>query len=306
LNLPLPHEETSGFSYAVYGLGVHSVLELPELLRATAKPDVVIEFGPLAQRPESSPEVPQAQIATEGVYLTYPRVGTFLIQAGKRIAISPHPGVEERVLRLFLLGSCLGVALHQRERLVLHASAVAVGDRTVGFLSHSGGGKSTLAAAMHRRDHRLVADDVVALDASAVGQTMVYPGFPQLKLWPEAVEALGEALETLPHIRPGIEKRARRITHGFARGPLPLKRLYVLAEAKANRVELLPPQEAIVELIRHSYCARLLQSIGREAHFRQCATVVNQIGVRRLNVNRSLAKLPELAQLVEDDLANNL
>jgi hypothetical protein len=188
----------------------------------------------------------------------------------------------------------------------LHASAVAVGDRTVGFLSHSGGGKSTLAAAMHRRDHRLVADDVVALDASAVGQTMVYPGFPQLKLWPEAVEALGEALETLPHIRPGIEKRARRITHGFARGPLPLKRLYVLAEAKANRVELLPPQEAIVELIRHSYCARLLQSIGREAHFRQCATVVNQIGVRRLNVNRSLAKLPELAQLVEDDLANNL
>ena len=238
------------------------------------------------------------------MYLSYPRVGRFLVREGKQIVVSPHPAVEVRVLRLFLLGVGLGVILHQRGRFVLHSSAVNVAGGAVAFLGWSGQGKSTMAAAMHKRGHSLVADDVVAVDAAG-SAPKVYPGFPQLKLWPEAAVALGEALESLPHLRPGLEKRARRVTRGFTRAPLPLRRVYVLAEGGTAGIERLPPHDAMLELIRHSYCARLLQSIGAETHFQQCATVVNQVGVRRLRMRRDLKALGGLTQLVEDDLGND-
>lgn len=282
-------------------MGIHSVLALPELIVAQSRPEVWIRRGTIAL---PRPPATVSCVTDEGVQLHYEGTGSFLIRAGREILVDPAPRIEEPVLRLFILGAALGVVLHQRGRLVLHASAVAVGGKAVALLAPSGGGKSTLAAALHRRGHDIVADDVLAVDASgATTAPVVFPGFPQVKLWPEAVTALGDALESLPHLRPGLEKRARRVTRGFSHEPVPLKRIYVLAEAESTGIELLPPQEAMLELIRHSYCTRLLQSVGAESHFRQCANVANQIGVRRLRVQRSLARLPELARRLEEDLA---
>jgi hypothetical protein len=60
----------------------------------------------------------------------------------------------------------------------------------------------------------------------------------------------------------------------------------------------------MLELIRHSYCTRLLQRIGSEAHFAHCSNVANRVPCRRLRVKRSLAALPGLARMVEEDLAH--
>ena len=43
-----------------------------------------------------------------------PKVGRYRIEAGNRITVESEPGVPERNVRLFLLGSAFGVLLHQR------------------------------------------------------------------------------------------------------------------------------------------------------------------------------------------------
>ena len=130
---------------------------------------------------------------------------------------------------------------------------------------------------------------------------MVAPGFPRLKLWPDSAVALGCDPKAMPQLHPKLEKRARSVNRGFPSAPLPLKQIYVLAEGSALGIERLQPQEALVELIRHTYGIRLLQNTRPPSHLQQYAAVVNAVPVCRLTVPRNLSLLPDLARLVEED-----
>jgi len=152
-----------------------------------------------------------------------------------------------------------------------------------------------------------VADDLTAIAVSPECST-VFPGFPQLKLWPEAVASLGEAPEALPQIHPDFDKRARRAIRGFSYRRLPLRRIYLLGEGPGPTIEPLQPHEALIALMPHWYGFRFgdrLLQVGEAAasHFRQCATLVNSVSVHRLIRPRQLRALGDVASLVEDDLA---
>jgi hypothetical protein len=235
------------------------------------------------------------------VRLFWQDAGLFSIRDGSEIVIDPLPDVEEKVLRLCILGPGLGVLLHQRGLLILHASAVDLHGTAITFLGDAGQGKSTMAAAMHAKGHRLLADDVTAI-TSDNGRPTVLPAFPQFKLWPESVELLGEDADLLPTLEPGREKRARRIVEGFSSIPLPLARVYVLSEGEELEMQRLGPQEALVNLVAHSYAARLLRETGASTHFLQCSSLVNSVPIRLLRRPLSFMALPEVVRLVEEDL----
>jgi hypothetical protein len=298
------------FSYIAYGLGIRSALALPELVACEAGEDVVIRLGKVERLPSSLDARGCGFWATaeEACYFMG-HAGAFLARGGREIIAEPAAGVEAGILRLFILGPALALVLYQRGRLLLHASAVEVGGSAVAFMGPSGWGKSTSAAVMHARGHGLVADDISVIDVGPDGP-MVFPGFPQLKLWPEAVVSLGEAPETLPRLHPLYEKRARPIVREFSQNPLPLRCIYVLAEGSAPAIEPLRPQEALRELMHHWYGARfgveLLRPLGLSSFFLQCANLANRATVWRLARPYSLAALPEIARLVEEHLAQDM
>jgi hypothetical protein len=161
---------------------------------------------------------------------------------------------------------------------------------------------------MHGRGHSVVADDIAVIDVGS-RPPKVFPGFPQLKLWPDAVVALGDVPEALPQLHPLFEKRARRILRQFSQDPLPLRGLYVLGRAAAPSVEPLSPQEALGELMRHWYGHRfgreLLRLFGHASLFLHCANLANTIPVCRLDRPASLRTLPAVARLVEAHLAHD-
>jgi len=299
-------------SYSAYGLGIHSVLPLPEFKAAPeVEADVVIRLGNVRQ---SLPDIP----AQTGFHMTatpkeaclfWDRLGTFLVRSGREIIVEPYPGAEEKLIRLPLWGAVLAVLLHQRGLLVLHASAVAINGDAVAFIGEKGRGKSTTAATIYARGHKLLSDDVVALDVSDSEDPMVLSGIPQFKLWPEAVSSLGDDPELLPQIFSGCEKRVRRVADRFSQKPLPLKGIYSLSTGPRPEIKVLPPQEAIVQLIRNSYVARfgkrLLHGVGAATHFRQCTSLVNRIPVYSLDRPQSLSLLPAVAQLVEEQLSRD-
>ncbi|MGH7719543.1 MAG: hypothetical protein ACREON_11970 [Gemmatimonadaceae bacterium] len=168
------------------------------------------------------------------------------------------------------------------------------------FLGQSGWGKSTIAAALAERGHGLVSDDVVAI-ADAAGRPVVAPGVAVLKLWPDTVEASGAELDGLARVHPASEKRVRRLPQLPSTMPLPLRSLYVLADGPGCSAEMLPRRDALMELVRHTYCARFLPELGAAAHFIQCAAIANAVPIRRLTRERKLTALDGLARLVEED-----
>ncbi|MBF2004242.1 MAG: hypothetical protein IGS49_01870 [Chlorogloeopsis fritschii C42_A2020_084] len=292
------------YSYRAYGLIVYSPFPLPELITSCeVDADVIIQLQKLEHSPLKTNSAAHCfQLTSEGMYLYWQGVGTFLIQDGKRIIIDPVPEADEDRLRLFILGAAIGVLLHQRGYLVLHASAVTINDSGVAFIGDKGWGKSTMVAALHARGHSLIGDDVIAVDLNNSNQVLVIPAFPQLKLWPDAVAGLGGNPEELPRLVSHLEKRDRRITHGFTEKTIPLQQIYVLGIDVNVEIQPLQPQKILTYLFRNSYITRfgneLLQPNGA-SHFLKLTKLANLVSISRLLRPSSLQLLPNVCQLVE-------
>jgi hypothetical protein len=295
------------FSYLAYGLSICAAMPLPELVAEDTdgepEEDVNIRFGRVDDPPSGISEKDWGYFssAPREDHLFWKGVGSFLVRDGRDIIVDPSPGLDERMLRLFILGPVLAVLLHQRNYLLLHASAVAVAGKAVLFLGSAGWGKSTMAATLHNRGHGLVADDVAALRIEE-GWPIVFPGFPQLKLWPKTLASLGDDPEKLPRCNPRFEKRARPAVHKFSPAPLHLKRIYVLHKGDVPEILPLQPQEALGELVRHTHGT---MGVGSPPHFLECVSIVNKVPVRSLRRQKSLSQLPHLARLIEEDLTRS-
>jgi hypothetical protein len=85
-------------------------------------------------------------------------------------------GVDPWDAALGLVLSVLPLAVPLFDLEPLHGSAVAIGDRALLILGHSGAGKSTIAAGLRDRGFGFVTDDACAIDASG----LLWPGPPLL------------------------------------------------------------------------------------------------------------------------------
>lgn len=296
--------------YSAYGLTIQSEIELPEL-NATSSTDVDtwIRFGPIKDSPLQIQNIPHCYQNTDrGMYLYWLGVGTFLIQDGQDIQIDKETDLDEDRLRLFILGAVMGVILHQRGFLVLHASAVAIQGEAVVFIGHKRWGKSTMAATLHARGHSLIADDVVALDIHHHHPVRVQPAFPQIKLWPDAVTSMGKQPEELPRLAAQLEKRNHLLSSGFMANVLPLKYIYVLGQRDEMSIVPLSGQETIQYLLQNSYVMRFGQELLQErgaTHFQQLTMLAQKVPLFRLLRPAGLELLPNVATLVEEHhLAN--
>lgn len=295
--------------YKAYGLTISSEVALPELEPATpAAPDLEIAVTPIAFPEAASQAATAFRFEPTRQYLSWQTVGTFLISGGGS-RIDVDPAADDPLLAFPLLGPVLALALHQRGLLVLHASAIAVGDKSVIFLGDKGAGKSTTAGAMIRAGHRLLTDDVVALDLSEPSRPMILPGFPQLKLAADAADAIRlERAEIRPQVHPQIDKAQHRLRQGFSAEALPVSRIYVLERGERAAISPLPSLAALPAIIKFSYIARF----GRQAltgdfaatHLRQSAKLAGRIGVCRLEVPTGLARIDEAVALIDDDLTS--
>jgi hypothetical protein len=296
--------------YQTYGMTVASELRLPELLPvhgpAAAPADVRIQIASFDRTmPENASGSGHLWAAPNVAMLGFEQVGHYLIRQGREIIIDADPRADEDTLRLFLLGPVLGALLHQRGFLVLHGSAAVVGSVAVGFVADKGTGKSTLAAAFCARGHAIVADDLLAVDLETEGGPTIYPGFPQLKLFPEAAAQLDACPEDLPRLAADLDKRARRITDSFAGGPLPLAGIYALCDGDKEELVRLSPHQAFLELVRHTFVLSMLHATGEQAaHFRQIVRLTGLMPVSTLKRRRNLALLPEIVDAVERDVAS--
>lgn len=126
--------------------------------------------------------------------MRYPGLCEFMGDRQLRdVAVHLAPGAAEGLLSVVASGAVLAVHLMLRGELVLHASAVRVGDTAIAFVGASGMGKSTLATLLCADGHRLVTDDVLRVCMAGPGAIpMVYPGSIESRLRPGA-SALADA-----------------------------------------------------------------------------------------------------------------
>ena len=253
---------------------IGSAIILPELREGDrdVPADLTIALGAIA-RGEGDPSDPSSHL------LVIDGVARYMVRNGTSITVDPAASANEADIRLFLLGTAMGIVLHQRGLMPLHANAIEIGGSAVAFMGPSGYGKSTLADWFTRQGYRMVADDVCAIRLER-GVPMVEPGIPRLRLWEDALAARGSTSDGL--------------TRSFSRDPayrkfdfplpveagtaaaLPLAAVYLLDRGPSLRLEPLSGLAAAQALFAHTYRGEYVRDAGSpRGHLEICMAIAS-------------------------------
>ncbi len=286
-----------GKRYALYGLQVDSELELtPVLTRCVAEPagqpDVRIVLEPVsADGLEGGQQVGAFCQAQPGaLWLHVPGVAHFLVEDGSLIRVMPSAGAPRQTVLLYLLGNVLGALLHQRGYLVLHGNVLSRGGKAFVVCGASGSGKSTLSAALIRHaGYSMVSDDLCVLDPQGWAQ----PGYPELKLWRDAAEALLLPEAELEPLREQIEKFGWNVDQHFYAEPVQLSGVYLLSSDNRAQEPLFEPVKGMAKLTPFKaqvYRPQVIPPLGlSKANFMLVGRLLGKLDLVR--VERSLDKL---------------
>lgn len=271
--------------YRVSGLAVRSAVALPGLIALAGVPDPDVVIEP-AEVPDALAQAliagPNWQRTARQFLLDIPTIGRFLLEDGCRIGFAAAEGADERDVALFLAGNVFGILLHQRNHIVLHASAVVVNGKAVLFCGASGAGKSTLAASLGERGYRLVTDDQAAITLGDDGVPIVHPDGRLLKLWSPSIAALELESRKGAAIRGRLEKFYVTPADASAE-PIPVGAVYMLAEAVpplAAGITRPNAVDGLLLLIANAYRPQLVRRMDqRPAYFRVGAALADAGGI---------------------------
>ena len=270
------------YRYRLFGLSVQSEIELPELVAepADSTPDVRIALGRIDTAPDAEAGL---HIDGDEALLVIPPAGRFLTRSGREMLVEPAAGVSPRNLRLYLLGSAFGAILHQRGLLPLHANAVIVEGRAIGFMGHPGAGKSTLAAWFHDRGFDVLADDVCVVTTGPDGIPLAHPGIPRLRLWREALEAGGRDASAYERSFDDMDKYTVPTDLERVLPAVPLSHLYLLEKAEGSpSIDRLEGSAAVEAMIANTYRGAYVRLMGHSRdHMLACAGLARTIPVFR-------------------------
>jgi hypothetical protein len=281
--------------YRVFGLKIRSELELPELFvdETEATPEVLIRRGTVPGKRAAGLHADK-----DSLVLVVPDVGRFRIAEGTSITVEPEPGVPERNVRLFLLGSAFGALLHQRGLLPLHANAVEIDGKAVAFMGESGSGKSTLAAWFHDHGCRVLADDVCVVRFDATGRAMACAGLPRLRLWVDAMELTGRDRDGLHRSYVGeagdLDKFDVPVElSAMMPGDAVLGAVYLLDDGEEFAIEPLAGVEAADAIFANTYRGAYVAATGTHRdHWHAAMTLARRTPVFRVMRTKSFGEFP--------------
>ncbi|RYV50744.1 hypothetical protein [Pengzhenrongella frigida] len=227
----------------LYGLTIHSDLELnqdrPSPARAPV--DVRVRVGPEVDVPAEPLDgrcLVRYGVGDQKYYTMVERPdGSALLRFHgscdvvvsrglDEMTVRRAPGAEPGIEKVLTTGASLAFLLYRRSHLVLHASAVDLGDHALAFVGNSGMGKSTMAALLCSDGARLITDDVLRID-DVTTVPVARLGATEIRLR-KGADSLAERFDShVPGRRTSADARqVLRLSDG-ARDRLPLRALVI-------------------------------------------------------------------------------
>lgn len=257
-------------AYRLSALKLVSDIELPELMPWDGCSDAPVELAfRLGKVPAQleTPDYVASFFQTKGRdrYLAgWPDDARVLVENGTEVTVELAPGTNLTEARAILMGPVQAVLWHQRGLLPLHASVVRVNGGALALAGPSGVGKSTLAATLALRGHDVTADDICIIDAA--NGIQVLPSTSRLRLWRDALEHFGIAVDGLPR---ALARSEKYVVEGGEWGETEPHRLVavVLLSRQASgalTIERLRGARAIMELLGVVHRLPAARALGLE------------------------------------------
>lgn len=303
-------------SYNLYGLCVRSdwLLQCPESGEDVPHEIELVEAAAPLMDPRDLPDptdaTSQCVAMNDGAfYIRWPGLMEFLVSANGRKILGYSLNADCReTLQAFFFGRVLSFALLKLGIEQLHATAVVIHDRAVGFMGDAGYGKSTLAAAFVQKGYPLLTDDLLVIYQKGTS-FFARPGLPRLKLFADSAKAVcSDVLGPETAVNRVSGKQVTRLSATrFYEADAPIQVLYLLdpapAETKVITIDELRQHKAFVEICKAAFNGEITEGKRLKEHFLMASRLASSVPVKRLSVPRSLAALPSVCDAVLADMA---
>ena len=237
---------------------------------------------------------------TGGYLLRFPGEVDFEIFPGTEPGAAPDTTIVRRIpapqadvghLDSLYHNAVLPILGNYRGGLFLHGSAVTINGAAVAFLGLSRSGKTTLAAAMAKRGHALLTEDVIELEVSSSG-FQLQPKPTGLRLFSDSAAFLmGEdPVDERANIKRSVSPAA-----GFAvaTAPAPLSSIYFLGQDRVAPLSIrhVGPSDALKEMLNHAFILDVEDKPRLKAHFGRMADLSEKIPCFALDYPRRYTEL---------------
>ncbi|MBP1756391.1 MAG: hypothetical protein H6Q59_2789 [Firmicutes bacterium] len=273
----------------LYNQKVKSDLLLPEavIINPVERVDISIEIGEppgwVLEKAKSG-QVDHLEEHVMWIYLI--GVVLFYVENGNHIIIYRESDqLPEALLRSYLTGSAMALAMMQKNFIPVHGGTVAWDGCGIIISGVSGSGKSTVTMELLHHGFRFVSDDVSVIDPEE-DEARVFPGFPQQKVCRDVVIKKGLNLEELIYIDENRDKFARILKDGYITEPLPVACMIELqvSERVENVVcEIVTGSERFNQLTRNIYRGEVYQRLeNRPERFQMFVKAAAKIHMYRI------------------------
>lgn len=296
------------YYYKVYGLNIESQILVPELTvlddKIEKNIDVKIYYKTLPDDiKQKVDEGKKAFYNGKYVWFHINNVGTYLIQNGDTVTIELCENPDLNILKVYILGSVLGIILLQRNTVAIHGGSIVINNKGCIFTGDKGAGKSTLTTALRQRGYDFVSDDVGAIELSDI--PMINPGFGYQKLCEDAMTKLGYDSSKFTPFRSDMNiKYIVPALDNFVKEKVPFKALFEIEQGDTQKVEVVEVtgNEKLQKIIKNVFRIEVLMYSGGVPadYFKKCIEIAKHIKFYKITRPKNQFTINEQIDIIEN------
>jgi hypothetical protein len=297
------------FKYIGFGLKILSDIEFPELMPSDFREeDINISLGQIApvNYQDKTANEKTTRSIKESFYMDIPEVARYLTTLGKSILVEPYFNSAESSIRLFLLSNAMAALLVQRNKILLHSSAIIYKNELILFMGESGAGKSSIAAELSKRGYTIFSDDICVLEPVLKDDKSVYAiaSYPMMKLWDDTINALDDVQFEKSHkLRPMADKYGHFFHESFEKKAYPIKKIFILnpnmdsIDYSAKKVSGLDAFELVG---KNTYRSQFIMEYDlQKLHMESISGLIHRSEIQILSRHREKSNIEEFTSFSE-------
>ena len=305
------------YYYRVYGVNIESKIEIPEfeVIDSNSDIDVKLSFGVVKEEIiDLITQGHRAKYEKQDMWFYIEDVAIFHIYNGDTVVIEPMGDKNNKMIKLYIMGSVMGMILLQRNMVAIHGGGIVIDGKGCIFTGQKGAGKSTITTALRKKGYKFIADDVCSIN---IGETnTINYGFGYQKLCEDAMEKLGYNLDEFEPFRGdlNVNKYIVPAFDEFTKEELPLEAVFELVVGDVDEVviEEVLGANKVNKLIENVFRIEMLRYSGgiEPVYFKKCLDIVKSTKIYKITRPKDVFSVDKQISLVEDiilyDEENNL
>ena len=300
------------YYYRVYGVNIESKIEIPEfeVIDSNSDIDVKLSFGVVNEEIiDLITQGHRAKYEKQDMWFYIEDVAIFHIYNGDTVTIEPMGDKNNKMIKLYIMGSVMGMILLQRNMVAIHGGGIVIDGKGCIFTGQKGAGKSTITTALRNKGYKFIADDVCSIN---IGETnTIHHGFGYQKLCEDAMEKLGYNLDEFEPFRGdlNVNKYIVPAFDEFTKEEVPLEVVFELAvgDVYEVKVEEILGANKMNKLIENVFRIEMLAYAGgmEPKYFKQCLDIAKSTKMYRITRPKDVFSVEEQIRLIREVLLLN-